>query len=307
LPEADAGVLPVDWMHVVTERVDRGKSEAFLRETARAGKPVILFFCHDAPLEFDWPGNATVLRIAVRRSRKKPREFIIPQWSRDYLEADLGGELAIRRKRDIPVVGFCGFAPPVGMRPGAARWKECLRLLAHRLGAWRIAPDRMAHAARSRAILRLLRSPEVETRFLLRGESAFDNPIGAFLPGGSVEAAAIRRREFVENIAGSDYVLCARGWANCSLRFYEALSLGRIPLLVDTESVLPWEGHIDWGRHCATVPEAEIGRIGRRLRAFHDPLADEGFEDLQRSCRDLFEHWLSPHGFFGNLPKLLAR
>ena len=48
------------------------------------------------------------------------------------------------------------------------------------------------------------------------------------------------RLEFVNNILGSDYTVCMRGGGNFSVRFYETLSLGRIPVFIDTDCLLPW-------------------------------------------------------------------
>jgi len=163
----------------------------------------------------------------------------------------------------------------------------------------------MAHAARARALIALARSPLVQTNYLIRGESAFDNPIGAFLPGGTVEAAVLRRREFVNNILSSDYVLCARGWANCSIRFYETLSLGRIPVLIDTDCVLPFESAIDWRKYCVMVKENKPAQAARAIREFHETLAPGEFEALQKACRRLWEEWFSPLGFFNNLHRQL--
>jgi hypothetical protein len=304
--EADVAVFPVDWDEVLRGRVGAGDAERFLRRAKSAGIPALIFFCTDAPLEVDWPDHAVVLRIAISRSKRKPMERIIPQWSRDYFATVFGRELRVREWREKPVIGFCGFAPPLGLAAGKRRAKEIVRLWAHRCGLWRFFSSRMAHAARARALMRLARSPGIETNFRIRPESAFDNPIGAFLPGGTVEAADVRRREFAENIAGSDYVLCARGWANCSIRFYEALSLGRIPVLIDTDCALPWEREIDWEQHCVRVPERDLKRVGERVLEFHRRHDPASFGERQRACRRLYEEWLSPEGFFGNLHRLVG-
>ena len=305
LEDSDALLWPVDWAHLLNRPAEMDCAREQLARARDAGRRAILFYCGDAPLHFDWPAHAVVFRIALHRSRRRPNEFIVPQWSRDYL-ADAGGELHVRAKTEIPVTGFCGFAPPLGLPLGKRRAKETARLVAHRLGLGALFPERMAHAARARALSALARSPLVKTNFLIRAESAFDNPIGAFLPGGSIEAAAVRRREFVDNILGSDYVLCARGWANCSIRFFETLSLGRIPALVDTDCVLPYDFAIDWNNFRVRLDESRPGHAARAIGKFHAVLAPGEFEERQRACRRLWEEWFSPLGFFKNLHQHLA-
>ena len=300
LEQSDALLVPVDWFHLMSRPAEMARVETLVDRAKAAGKIVLIKYRHDAPHQGDWPAHTVVLRTAIQRRQRQPNEFIMPQWSRDYLQ-DLGGEVTVRPKGKIPVVGFCGFAPPLGVRMGKRWCKETARLFVHRLGLGAVLPKHMAHAARARALIALSRSPLVKTNYLIRGESAFDNPIGAFLPGGTVEAALRQRCDFVNNILSSDYVLCARGWANCSIRFWETLSLGRIPVLVDTDCVLPYEFAIDWEKYRVRVSEHDIAHAALRIREFHEALAPGEFEALQIACRKLWEEWFSPLGFFKNL------
>ena len=54
------------------------------------------------------------------------------------------------------------------------------------------------------------------------------------------------RGQYIDNILKSDLSLAVRGDANISCRFYEILSLGRVPLFVDTDCVLPMENVVDY-------------------------------------------------------------
>ena len=300
LEEADAMLLPIDWYQLLSRPAAMARAESLIEQAKAACKQVIIKYRHDAPHKGDWPVHAVVFRTAIQHRQRQLNEFIMPQWSRDYLQ-DLGGDLPVRPKEEIPVIGFCGFAPPIGLRPGNRWCKETARLMAHRLGLYKLFPNHMAHAARARTLKALYRSPLVKTNYIIRRDSAFDNPIGAFLPGGTVDAAARQRREFVVNILTSDYVLCARGWANCSIRFWETLSLGRIPVLVDTDCVLPFDFAIDWNKYRVLVKENTPSKAARAVREFHDALAPGEFEALQRDCRRLWEEWCSPLGFYKNM------
>jgi len=57
--------------------------------------------------------------------------------------------------------------------------------------------------------------------------------------------------EYEENLRQSDYILCPRGFGNVSIRFYETISSGATPILIDSGSELPivsnslfWENNI---------------------------------------------------------------
>jgi hypothetical protein len=46
-------------------------------------------------------------------------------------------------------------------------------------------------------------------------------------------------REYQENLSQSDYILCPRGFGNVSIRFYETLSSGATPILIESGAKLP--------------------------------------------------------------------
>ena len=106
------------------------------------------------------------------------------------------------------------------------------------------------------------------------------------------------RVEFVRNMAESDYVVCIRGGGNFSCRFFEALCCGRIPVLVDTDSVIPFEFAVDWDRYVVRIAPRDHGQIAERILAFHENISDDEFIELQRGCRRLWKEWLSAPGFF---------
>jgi hypothetical protein len=112
---------------------------------------------------------------------------------------------------------------------------------------------------------------------------------------------ADNRREFVENLLGSDYALCVKGDANASMRFYEALSVGRIPLFLDTACVLPLEDKINYRDFCVFVDWRDIDRIGDILADFHASLTPERFIAMQKKCREVYETYLRMDAFSGYL------
>jgi hypothetical protein len=171
-----------------------------------------------------------------------------------------------------------------------------VRGIAYRLGV-RPAPNDPFYA-RAESIEAVSRSSFVRSNFILR--DAWFN--GAF-EGDGIDASLLRRsrRQYVENMFESDYILCTRGKGNYSIRFYETLSSGRIPVFVNTDCVLPFEEWIDWKQYCVWVEEEDISRLPERIAEFHEGLSAGEFKDRQRACRRLWETWLSPFGFFKNL------
>lgn len=308
LEEADVAVLPFDWTYATWENADfypetRDRAVAFAEAAAGAGKPVVVFYETDLKLEISF--EHVLFCTDLTASRRRPSEFALPGWSEDLLMKHRGGEVPIREKRPRATVGFCGYAPPLGMPLGGAKAKEAVRYALDRTGALRVALRTGAvrspgPSVRVHALRMLRRSADVGTNLLIRPYKT--NARGGrwknAVQGVDVERAS--QLEYLDNTLGSDYVLSSRGFGNFSYRFYETLACGRIPVLVDTECVLPFDFAIDWDAYCVRVPERDVRRIGERVAEFHERLSPSEFTDLQMACRRLWEEWLSPEGFFAH-------
>jgi len=286
LEEADVAVLPAGWEHFA--RVEEGRAAArdYGERARRAGVPLVVFYVADSTAPVELPG-AYVFRTSMLRSRRGMREHLLPAFTPD-LEAEL------RPWNPRPLVGFCGYAPDIGP------WGTVRRVA-------RRALNRPPHPAyvRTQACRILLRSQDVDTRFVFR--SAYW--AGASRPNGTIDYEAMRsaRSEFVENIIESDYVLAIRGGGNFSIRLYEALSAGRIPIFVDTDTMLPCWDEIDWRSLCVWLDESEVPDIAARVATFHGDAGPERFAERQRACRRAYVERLAPEAWFRALvPRLFS-
>ena len=278
LEEADVAVLPAGWEHYAREPERRATAVAYAKRVRAAGRPFVAFFVGDSTEPLPLPG-AHVFRTSLLRSRRGEREHVLPAFSAD------AGPLEPRPWRPKPVVGFCGHVPDLAWPRRAAR--ALLR--------------RPPHPAQIRtgACRWLLRSSDVEANFVVRGRY-WAGAVGA---DGLLDYAAMQRAwaEYIANLASSDYVLAVRGGGNFSVRLYEALSCGRIPVFVDTDSLLPLEDEIDWSALCVRVDESELPELGARVAARHEELGPEGFAERQRECRRIYERHLTSERYFASL------
>jgi hypothetical protein len=200
------------------------------------------------------------------------------------LESYTVGELHLREKLEKPSVSFTGWAS-LSAKARLKLWvKEFPVSLAELVDEKRGA-ERKGILFREKALRVLSRNPRVEPRFTAR--TSYSGHVKTIQ--GSV---ADNRREFVENLLNSDYALCVKGDGNYSVRFYEALSLGRIPLFVDTACVLPLEDIINYRDFCVFVDWRDVDRVGDILADFHARLSPEQFKDMQRKARDAYQNYL---------------
>ncbi len=145
----------------------------------------------------------------------------------------------------------------------------------------------------------LSRSAAVESSFIVR-----DRYFGG--PSDNDDDRQRGREEYIRNILDNDYALCVRGWGNHSFRTYEALSLGRPILLLDTDCVLPLEDLINYNEVVVRVPERGLSQLADRLVDFHCSLNESGFVRIQQRAREIWERCLSPLGFYRSIAQILA-
>lgn len=153
---------------------------------------------------------------------------------------------------------------------------------------------------RKASIDSLIKSSKITTNFLIR-----DKFWAGWLSNRRKEFGQKVRQEFIQNISDGDYILCARGGGNFSYRVYETMMSGRIPLIVNTDCVFPYDFIIDWKNIFPIVEKSNINYIAEILLEFHNSLSPQQFIEKQDMARDLWDKWISPCGFFSNLHRHL--
>jgi hypothetical protein len=150
---------------------------------------------------------------------------------------------------------------------------------------------------RARALRLLAADLGVETRFDVRSRAFRLND-----KSGDPVWRQTRINRFYDNLYDSDYSLCIRGNGNWSIRFYETLAVGRIPIFVDTDCVLPDVG-VDWRKLCVWVDHRDLASLPQRVREFHESLTPEQFLERQEELRRIWVERLSRQGFMRYLAK----
>jgi len=302
LNECDVCLLPINYPLMGANFSEFEKSiESFVQKVEKSGKKIFVFLGHDVTFKDVKINNAIIFSGAISKSKQPKNVFSYPHFFEDYIQVYCNRELALKTKSNRPTVGFCGFASPLGLPLGKAKIIGSIKLISNYLGLMKIFPERSSHSYRSRAIISLRKSNEISTNFKIKKSFAF-GPLGQLNTGSKVpESDDEFRRNFVRNITDSDYTLCVRGIGNNSIRFFETMCCGRIPVFVNTDCVLPFDFMIDWRKLCVWVEDNEMGKIGKITSAFNDKMSEEEYMKLQQNVRFLWETYLSPVGFFQHL------
>ena len=141
---------------------------------------------------------------------------------------------------------------------------------------------------RSRSVLFALRHP----RAVVESVDAF-----AFFDPGSRDFDA-RRRHFAETLYRSKFVLCPRGRGSSSIRLYEALAAGRVPVIL-SDAWVPPAGPA-WDRISVRWPERRVDGLIEHLEELEPRAAAMGLE-----ARAAFEAWFAPDMTFHRIVDLL--
>ncbi len=274
---------------------------------ARAqGKSLVAFYWTDkeSPLNID---NLILFTTSLRASLRGPNEFAMPSFAAHHLaDPELKLALGERDKGAKPTVGFCGQLDTLadsrlGLQKVVGRavyWgllsRPRLDCVLRRMG---ISVTRSTgKRLRYQALGTVRRCHGIQDNFQLR-DRHFDgiNEIAQ----ESQQAHRTRvLKNFALNVLGSDYTLCPRGGGNYSHRFYETLLLGRIPVFINSDCVLPYEDLVSWKDCCVWVEEEDIAGLPSAILNHYDHVTNEEFRALQRRCRQLWTDYLSLNGFF---------
>jgi hypothetical protein len=85
---------------------------------------------------------------------------------------------------------------------------------------------------------------------------------------------------YMQHLDRNTYIVCPRGSENFSYRIYEALGHGRIPVIIDTDMVLPKE--IDWDSVSVRVPYQSLDKIYDLIIADYHSHSEKEFLERQQ-------------------------
>lgn len=113
--------------------------------------------------------------------------------------------------------------------------------------------------------------------------------------GGSPHNPKIKQ-EFIDNIKSSHFNLCDRGNGNFSMRFYQTLSLGRIPIISSINLNLPFENSIPYNEFI--ISDATPQKILDKILSLYE---SNNFINVQNKCLNYYNEFFSPKGFANKL------
>ncbi len=208
-------------------------------------------------------------------------EVVMPAIADDLIS----NTFEIINKKNIPIVGFCGWADfPLEynwFKKNAVNFMELFKKDYLKRGI----------VLRKKIISLLSKSSLISKNFIIRNSYSGNEKTRT---GNFSEL----REEYVNNIIGSDFSLAIKGAGNFSIRFYEILSLGRIPLFIDTKCILPIDDVVNYNEFVLKVDVSQIEYLPRIVSEFYKGTSESDFALMQQKARDAFENYLRIDKYF---------
>ena len=252
----------------------------------KLGIPVFIFCPGDLTDQIRFDPRVYVFRQSVYRSTMQPADIVMPTLTEDF-----GDLLVLREKSTKPTISFCGQG---GYNKRSQQIKYYIKVCRWKLYALSnpVLNARIVGVYWRRKMLQACtNSSLVTTLFIIRNSFS-----GAYR---TIELdPLLARKEYIDSIVHSDFVLAPKGDGNYSNRFLEALSFGRIPVLLNTDTVLPLEDDIDYRAHMVTVPMEKVSQTPHLVREWYDAHDALAWGLAQQKAREVYREKLRLDSFF---------
>lgn len=272
----------------------------FSEELSAYNRTGIAFCNGDLPLRVS-NDNVTIFHTSVYRKFNTNKILAaVPFTSDPLLELDkLEQPLP---SKEIPIISFRGVAHPLSTVSLVKRLKEQFRYVLYSSGALKLAPEKWGYGPRVKAIKHLRDCGNIDFRSHVLPETPVNWSCGYFREAESAKLSFQEQRQtYLKEILNSHYVLCARGQGNYSLRFYETLAMGRIPVYIDSGGALPFESQINWRKHAVIVDHQNIPNIESIINTHFQENSPAELQEIGDSNRELYLRYCTPEGFFASL------
>ncbi len=251
----------------------------------------------DSDLIYD-PGVKDIFILTPGPYASMEKQLAIPAiLPQDPIVQFYGGEWTAISDFSSYSMGFCGQATQHLLKTvkDTLNLRILKRQIRKKQAPYLYAPFFLAAYERAKLLGFIQKESRYKTDFLLRKK---------YKAGAETSADKVQvEKEFFENIYQNLFTVCMRGFGNYSVRFYQTMAMGRIPILIDTDNILPFEKAIEYGALIVRVPFSDRHNIDHYIDSF---LTDKSPEDLiaiQKSCREVWLSSLTLSGVFRELAK----
>lgn len=285
----DWRVFPQD-LGVVLQDADRLADVVAFK--ASSPVPTIFKMTHDdtTPLPTEVAADAVVFRTSMIAGQPYRNEYPLPI----LLNGRKFADWEPAPYNELATIGFVGHAE-VGSyhraisQRGEAEVNHVGYQLVETTNTLLRTPVNIGLILRNKAMTNLSNSDQVATDFVTRSR---------YHHHSDEQALAKSREEFLDGLRKNPYSLCIRGVGNYSIRLYETMAAGRIPVILNSALMLPLDHLIDWKRLGVWVELDQLDQMDALLADFHSSMSPSDLRDKQVEVRETWLRFLSPGTFW---------
>lgn len=108
------------------------------------------------------------------------------------------------------------------------------------------------------------------------------------------------REQYIKNLIHSDFTLLVRWFWNYSIRQYEIMSLGKIPIYIDTWAKLPFEDEINYDEIFIKVPFEDIENIEFHIDRYINS-NKWNLDKIQKKIRNIYEKYFIMKNYYAKI------
>lgn len=109
---------------------------------------------------------------------------------------------------------------------------------------------------------------------------------------GGIRSGESEKKDFYDNMQQSHFIICNRGTGNFSMRFYETLAAGRIPVLVDTDMQLPLNNVASYND--IIIMEKTVEEVIEKILFVWK---NKDIEKMQKDCSEFYKKYLTEENY----------
>jgi len=294
IQDANYCVWPLEVSFSV-KKYGKNKVNLFLKESLLFKKEVWMYSGGD----FGWSyfnryDFITIFRLSGFKSKLKPNTIIIPALIEDsFKKYEFKNEVITNFSK--PSVGFVGHAN----NSFSTFAKDILHHILLKLKITFLNEPKDTQKFYSSAYNRYLYLKQIESQSYIQSDFIYRSKYRAGVKKNQSREKS--ELEYFLNINSNLFTFCIRGAGNFSVRFYEVLSNGRIPFLIDTDCKLPFENHIDWEKHIYITKQVN-GKIDfNDFYNWYHSKSEQDLIDIQYNNRKLWLDFFERKNFIRSI------
>ena len=277
LDEADVLILPMSWNYYRKHKLYNSVKIFVLRHSKLK---ILSWTSGDFGVEIFSSNNLYVIRSSGYKTKLSNNHLGKPVFISDPLKIHYSTKLLLPVQfNKTPIIGFCGQS-----NYGIFTFiKECSRVTIRNIltliGLSFDSPQEILSSSflRSSILMKIRKSGFIKNNFIERKK---------YRAGlAKVDELNISKTtmEFFNNIKDSHYVICCRGGGNFSARLYETIAMGRIPVFINTDCLLPYGD--EWKKHVVWIEKNELKFLEKSILDFHKKFDKNSFNKYLENNR----------------------